>query len=464
LIIGFTPIGRACMEEAIFAGVAGQLDPPRVTLLVENPQDVREILAREMPEIDQSAQFAIEPFHPASFSNPNSGPLIEADNAAPITTIFICLDSEKDAIAAISAIAALQKRTGRALGPVHLLAEDDMAAAQLVRPLDRPKDDARRFVITSGVPDDPDLLDLLTSRGDIAAERLHEAYRSKFETGAASSVEWHRLPETYRAANRRTAQHLPQKLWTAGLTWFGPTPDAAAVQPRAYETIVRPTSESASEDALLRRLARLEHDRWNADRRVDGWVYGPTRDDVRKLHHNLVAFDDPRFTDLDIAKDIQQIRFLFGEVVKPDPNGATAPVQVGVISGGDHGGVGVDAVLTLLATEDWRPVVIVCGLIDEAQCRVVRELVDALDRAGRASQLIVPEIRPDNRGLRTVDRSAGLAALIGRSQTRIIPIGLPEQPGDEWADPEAPASDQNVLNRYTIKRATAIIDAAPSAA
>ena len=39
-------------------------------------------------------------------------------------------------------------------------------------------------------------------------------------------------------------------------------------------------------------LAKLEHDRWEAERRADGWVYGPTRDAASKRSPYLVPWEE----------------------------------------------------------------------------------------------------------------------------------------------------------------------------
>ena len=44
-------------------------------------------------------------------------------------------------------------------------------------------------------------------------------------------------------------------------------------------------------DEQRRMLEMLEHRRWNAYMRSEGYVYGETRDDLGKMHHNLVPYD-----------------------------------------------------------------------------------------------------------------------------------------------------------------------------
>jgi hypothetical protein len=40
------------------------------------------------------------------------------------------------------------------------------------------------------------------------------------------------------------------------------------------------------------RLAILEHERWMADRRLSGWRLREARDNARKIHTDLVPFED----------------------------------------------------------------------------------------------------------------------------------------------------------------------------
>ena len=42
---------------------------------------------------------------------------------------------------------------------------------------------------------------------------------------------------------------------------------------------------------LIEKLAENTHEVWSAKRMRDGWTYGPKRDDARKKHPDLVAYD-----------------------------------------------------------------------------------------------------------------------------------------------------------------------------
>lgn len=43
--------------------------------------------------------------------------------------------------------------------------------------------------------------------------------------------------------------------------------------------------------ALIERLAEHNHDIWAQQRMREGWTYGPQRDDAKKLHLDLVPYD-----------------------------------------------------------------------------------------------------------------------------------------------------------------------------
>jgi len=114
---------------------------------------------------------------------------------------------------------------------------------------------------------------------DLRAQRLHGAYESRGKEGyielgsEASGSRWAILAESLWSANRAAASHIPVKLADA---------EAFGTDPR-------------DDRDLLERLAEIEHDRWCAERLLNGWRPG-ARDDVQKLHPGLVGWqylDEP---------------------------------------------------------------------------------------------------------------------------------------------------------------------------
>jgi hypothetical protein len=460
VVVGFSTLGHDCFEELVLSGIAGDLQKPRITILDAEPVAVRKHLDRDMPEIDLSADIGVSALDPLTLTAPD-GPIVAAAAIAPITLIVIALDDDAAALSAMTAIARMQEGEGQAVASCLVLSERRQGLLQLAKPAGRARDLGRSWTIRGGIDGDADLYDLFARRADELATRIHDTYCARFGASGPAGVPWPALPETYRRANRRAADHLPAKLWTIGLREPGGSPDAFAVDPHSHQNVIAPCAASTAEDALLRRLSRIEHDRWSAERRLDGWRFGEVRDDARRIHPKLIPFDDPRFTDEDIEKDADQVRFLFGHVVRPAPDGAVSPLVIGVLSAPRATpGIDVAAAVALAGKEPWRPVVVLSGLVDGEECRLLAGLDAELNREGRPWRLVVPEISRDNREVRAVvdeaDRAA-LKELLARPSTLFAPIGGVTAVEDLWADPSEPDPHVEAIAAYVSARAVAII-------
>ncbi|PZF97392.1 RyR domain-containing protein [Micromonospora deserti] len=121
------------------------------------------------------------------------------------------------------------------------------------------------------------------------ARQIHEQYlRSQRRLGARDGdgpamVDWSRLPESLRRANRAHVQDIAAKLVNLG----------CVVAPR-HGTAGGAAHRAASEaiEDRIDELARLEHDRWCRERRGEGWLFGEPRDDARRRHPALRPWDE----------------------------------------------------------------------------------------------------------------------------------------------------------------------------
>lgn len=125
---------------------------------------------------------------------------------------------------------------------------------------------------------------VLTETDDAWAILLHEDYCATDDQACAqdparkkavANQPWEMLEETYREANRASADHLEVKLRAVGRVLV---PEGAA----------QPSPLNTDEIELL---ARMEHDRWWAERALNGWTYAPDRDDLRKHHPNMLPYE-----------------------------------------------------------------------------------------------------------------------------------------------------------------------------
>jgi hypothetical protein len=144
------------------------------------------------------------------------------------------------------------------------------------------------------------ILDGLLDRGAAIAHEhynLHLGERDPMSLRElqAAMRSWPDVLETYRAANRAVADAAMVKLWDAG--WRPALPGEKGE-----------TAPTIPDDKLSA-MARVEHDRWMAERLLSGWR--PTMADEKRnnelmSHDKLVGWD--ALTDDDKARDEVQVR------------------------------------------------------------------------------------------------------------------------------------------------------------
>ncbi|MCX6927568.1 MAG: RyR domain-containing protein [Verrucomicrobia bacterium] len=131
----------------------------------------------------------------------------------------------------------------------------------------------RAFIVPDGCKFDPAVLDEM-------AQEFHARYRAdNLRKIKPDNLKlWKDLPPTYQKANREQAAYVIRILEAAG---FGVR--KAQGQPVIFQGF---TPEE------IELMAELEHGRWNNERLHDGWRYGQTKDEDRKLNQCLVRWLD----------------------------------------------------------------------------------------------------------------------------------------------------------------------------
>ena len=127
------------------------------------------------------------------------------------------------------------------------------------------------------------------------AGAIHEAYvEAALDKGEApgsrpSLRPWEELPEEFRESNRAQARHVGEKLAAIGCLMV---------------PIFDPALTFAFDDDEVQLLARLEHERWMAERTALGYVYGPLREG--RFHPDLAPWEE--LSDEARAKDLEAVR------------------------------------------------------------------------------------------------------------------------------------------------------------
>ena len=127
---------------------------------------------------------------------------------------------------------------------------------------------------------------------------IHERYcQSRIAAGELAADNpslrsWDQIEEDLRQANQEQADHILYKLSLLG---YGLESDPQAKGP----PIVFSNDE-------FERLARLEHLRWSADRKLAGWTYGKIRDNELRRHPMLVPYEE--LPESEKEKDRQTVR------------------------------------------------------------------------------------------------------------------------------------------------------------
>lgn len=257
--VGSGPFSQAMVRQAISLGWRVGRPPPRVTLWDPTGQ-VRDRWTRMAPGAleDLSGVYDSPPFQ-IVFS------------AAPSIGTFLSETSDADAW-------VVEHDVGEACAAA-LMASRLSPAPMVVVSGDRDLGDALPGVHTAVSGFAGGLERAILPEVDLRAQRLHGAYEARGRDGyieigsEASGVRWSILPESLWSANRAAASHIPVKLTDA---------DTAGADPR-------------DDRELLERMAEIEHERWCAERLLNGWRPGE-RDNRLKLHPGLTGWqhlDEP---------------------------------------------------------------------------------------------------------------------------------------------------------------------------
>lgn len=198
-----------------------------------------------------------------------------------VTAIVVSAGSDTEAIVRARRLRMVKTSHGRWLAPIYVQLKRPVVAEQSVSPF------ASTRRLSQVIQPFAEIRDLCSEQGlqswhEALAQRLHDSYLTapnlRAEPGTTAACSWHELREEYRESNRRAVDHLHVTLDSLGYVNRGEEP-----------LLARPPSFAPSEQEVVE---RLEHASWSASMKLAGWRPGPRRDEGRKLHEELVPFDE----------------------------------------------------------------------------------------------------------------------------------------------------------------------------
>lgn len=277
-IVGSGSLGQALCVQMGFSGHFACLRKSSVVWLDSQPERLllgEKMLRMSYAQLDECMDFRCEKQEPLEYF---AG--LAPKDWQDLAQIWICLDDEVESSAMVDALQMLARKClqGQPGEPVihnHLALVQELMS-------------------------DPEVLLRDKQSIDPMAKATHENYRAKYKPEGPAGEPWDCLSRNFREANRRSAEHLWVKLRAAG--WDKPFPQL----PTGSQARVL----LAGKEELL---SRMEKNRWNADRYLNGWVYGPVRDNARKIHNLLVPWE--QLDALQQSKDTSNV-MLIAELVE----------------------------------------------------------------------------------------------------------------------------------------------------
>jgi hypothetical protein len=329
IISGWSPLAEAFIWHTLARAHFGTRRPTGIFVVSEDFASIEQRLRALVPELDKIVDFKAVAFIPDI-----RGWGMERED---VVTLLACGASADDAVSR-----ALKLRESSLPGLRQILVET-------------PEESGYQNVLSHTATSHPTialhaigstarLVDLGNDL-DLTARRLHERYREqRLAQGKArkdpdsgryldpADEPWERLDSVRRAWNRASADHADVKLRALarmrqidmprldakGHQLSAESDLGQAFQQLAKETkrigkALRQQTEVGDIDPILETLACMEHDRWMAERRSEGWVFGPEKDVEWKVSPYLVPYEslEPEVKHYDREAVVESLRYYF---------------------------------------------------------------------------------------------------------------------------------------------------------
>lgn len=279
LIVGSGALAQHLIGHMVrqWQDVDGDAKPPLPIALVDADVDrVREDLYHRNPELRTLAAISAHAMDLRSTTFQRGAFLFDDAGHCAVTHAYVCVDEEGLAISTALLLLNHLRQYG-----VHVMVRTNRAAglAALLRAVgNEGARGASHLHVFSLLEQACSPEFVLRGTNEVLARALHQDYLAQASRSQSpSAVPWDDLALDLKESNRRQADHIATKLEVVHCHIVPLT----ALEGDAFTFA----------PAEVEQLAEMEHERWVAERRAQGWKRGP-RDPALKTNPSLVSWAD----------------------------------------------------------------------------------------------------------------------------------------------------------------------------
>ncbi len=284
-IIGFGPLGENVLLQALKVGHYPRGKKLHILVLGEGVEKTGRVFRARYPQMDRikDVRVRFKDIEMDSSGRFDPDPIFEKRERTDM--IYVCL--EDDTLSQSCALNINKKPKG-ILSPIVInMIQNTGFATVLQRESNRFMKENRLLMFTP-IMKACSRETVLDSSLDSIARAFHRHYilmkkrearrkKKQFKRDSPSLKNWDILPESLKESNRQAADHIDVKLRSVGLE-------------RTLKGGKKKSYRFSKKEVEL--LGEAEHNRWNAERFLDGWSLGK-KDVEKKKSPYLLEWDDP---------------------------------------------------------------------------------------------------------------------------------------------------------------------------
>ena len=306
LVVGFDGLGQAIAREALFTSHYANLQKLKLTVVDRGLKEGEALFRYRYPGLEHVCEVTFQECEVNSANFDQLEILNQQPPKGEKLTVALCLGDDMLNFSTALKISSLVK-SHDAGDSVKILfkAHDNRGVARLLYiPGNAPSSQSPPIIPFGMAEEECNFQTVIAPGREEIAREMHTRYFEGFmargeKAGAwASLVEWPDLPAYLQDSNRWQFEHLHVKIRLVDPRFADPkfadgdlATYAAKVSNDEFQALLEPHKKT---------MSRMEHDRWCAEKWLTGWEYDIKRDDDKKLHPDLVPFDE-------LPRDIQQL-------------------------------------------------------------------------------------------------------------------------------------------------------------